>query len=64
VKNIFVEYHSFAGQPQTLGKLLQILIDAGFRFHLHPMSSAQKPFIEVKSHLGMDLQVNIFGYRA
>lgn len=63
VRNIFVEYHSFAGQPQTLGKLIQTLIEAGFRIQVHPMKIASQPFIEVNSHLGMDMQLNIYGYR-
>ena len=64
VKNIFVEYHSFAGQPQTLGKLIQALIESGFRIHLHPMRVSARPLIEVDSHLGMDMQLNVFGYRS
>lgn len=63
IRNIFVEYHSFLGQPQTLGKVIQILSDGGFRLQLHHISSAPSPFIDVPSHLGMDLQLNIFGYR-
>ena len=63
VKNIFVEYHSFAGRPQSLGALIQTLVDAGFRVQVHPMNAAPQPFLEVKTHLGMDMQLNIFGYR-
>ncbi|MGD1088658.1 MAG: FkbM family methyltransferase [Verrucomicrobiota bacterium] len=63
VRNIFVEYHSFIGQPQTLGKLIQTLIEAGFRVQVHPMRVAAHPFIEVESHMGMDMQLNIYGYR-
>lgn len=63
VRNIFVEYHSFAGRPQTLGRLVQILADGGFRLHLHPVHVAPQPFLEVPSHLGMDLQLNVFGSR-
>lgn len=63
VRNIFVEYHSFAGQPQSLGKLVQTLTDAGFRIQIHPIYYAPQPFIEVCDHLGMDMQLNIFGSR-
>lgn len=63
VMNIFVEYHSFAGQPQTFGKLVQTLIEAGFRVQVHPMHVAPRPFIKVDSYMGMDMQLNIFGYR-
>lgn len=63
VRNAFVEYHSFAGQPQTLGALVQILVDAGFRVHVHHVHVAPRPFLEIKSHLGMDMQLNIFARR-
>lgn len=63
VKNIFVEYHSFARQPQSLARLVQILGDADFRVHIHPMNVAHRPFIQVDQHLGMDMQLNIFGFR-
>jgi len=63
VRNIFVEYHSFEKQPQTIGKLVQTLIDAGFRIHFHPMNVMPRPFIKVDSYMGMDMQLNIFGYR-
>ena len=63
VRNIFVEYHSFAGQPQTLGILVQTLIEAGFRVQVHPMNVSPRPFLEIKSYLGMDMQLNIFACR-
>ena len=63
VRNLFVEYHSFAGQPQTLGTLIQTLVEAGFRVHLHPVHVSPRPFLELTSHLGMDMQLNIFARR-
>lgn len=63
VRNLFVEYHSFTGQKQTLGELVQLLVDAGFRVHLHPVNPAPNPFVAVSDHLGMDLQLNIFARR-
>ena len=63
VQNIFVEYHSFAGQPQSLGRVIQTLTDAGFRVHLHPMNVAPHPLRETPSYLGMDMQLNIFARR-
>lgn len=63
VRNIFVEYHSFAGQAQTLGKLVQALSDAGFRVQIQPVCVSPQPFLKVDTNLGMDMQLNIFGYR-
>jgi hypothetical protein len=48
VRRVFVEYHSFAGQPQRLHELVGVLHASGFRQPLN---------------LGMDLQLNIFAYR-
>lgn len=64
VNNLFVEYHSFLGKPQTLHNLLATLNNAGFRLQIQDVGIAAKPFLEVKSYLGMDMQLNIFGYRA
>jgi FkbM family methyltransferase len=63
VRHVFVEYHSFAGQTQTIGKLLAVLTDAGFRMHIHPELTSASPFVAVNQYHGMDLQLNIFAYR-
>lgn len=63
VHNLFVEYHSFAGQPQTLDQLLQILRRAGFRVQIQPIRYASRPFIQVEQTFGMDMQLNIFACR-
>ncbi len=63
VKNIFIEYHSFSHKKQTVDLILHYLIDAGFRIHIHPQNISKCPFIRRNTHLGMDLQLNIFGIR-
>jgi len=63
VENLFLEYHSFAGQPQTLSVILTVLKDAGFRVDLRPCGGSPRPFVERKIISGIDCQVNIFGYR-
>lgn len=63
VRRIFVEYHSFAGQPQTLGRVISILQEAGFRLHLHPCLTSASPFAGVVVSAGMDMQLNLFGWR-
>lgn len=64
VKNIFVEYHSFSNQKQSLDEILSILTKAGFRYYLNNSGVRSKsPFIKRKEILGMDLQINIYGYR-
>lgn len=64
VDNLFVEYHSFAGQPQNLLSLLEPLYASGFRLHIQaPAVISSSPLFERHSHNGMDLLLNIFGYR-
>ena len=63
VAHLFVEYHSFVDKPQTLHKLINIMADAGFRLHIHPQVISFHPFIQRDINNGMDLQLNIFGFR-
>lgn len=64
VQRIFVEYHSFEGAPQCLDELLGILRAAGFRLAVTVSDAlTQRPFIEPGSSLGMDMRLNVFGFR-
>ncbi len=63
VENIFIEYHSFNDSDQTLDVILKILKNNGFRYQIHHQFSSPNPFISTKLQLGMDLQLNIFGYK-
>lgn len=64
VERLFVEYHSFVGQPQGLPELLSILKTAGFRIAA-TMSDvlSPRPLLEIGSSLGMDMRLNLFGIR-
>lgn len=63
VENIFVEYHSFAENPQMIGELLIILKNAGFKVYLkEAWENISEPFIGKRTSY-FDLQLNIFGYR-
>lgn len=64
VKNIFIEYHSFSNQKQTLSTILSILEKNGFRYYIeHIGVKSNHPFINIKNYVGFDNQLNIFGYR-
>ncbi|MCB1209982.1 MAG: FkbM family methyltransferase, partial [Verrucomicrobiales bacterium] len=64
VQRIFVEYHSFEGQSQCLDELLAILRVAGFRLAVTVSDAlTQRPFIEPGLSLGMDMRLNVFGFR-
>ncbi|HEU4796163.1 MAG TPA: FkbM family methyltransferase [Pyrinomonadaceae bacterium] len=63
VECLFVEYHSFAGQPQSLHVLTNVLAQAGFRLHIQAPMPAPQPFIKCQPVMGMDMQLNIFAFR-
>lgn len=63
VNNLFVEYHSFVDEEQTLYIILNILHEAGFRLHIHPPLTSPQPFYYRYVNLGMDMQLNIFAFR-
>ncbi|HEX6283939.1 MAG TPA: FkbM family methyltransferase, partial [Pyrinomonadaceae bacterium] len=63
VECLFVEYHSFLGQPQSLHILTGVLAQAGFRLHIQAPMPAPQPFIKCEPIMGMDLQLNIFAFR-
>ncbi|RJP71280.1 MAG: FkbM family methyltransferase [Ignavibacteriales bacterium] len=65
VQHLFVEYHSYVENRQTLDELLKIITDAGFRYFIKPEQDRKYPFINRinKNFPHMDLQLNIFAYR-
>lgn len=65
VKNLFVEYHSYVNNPQSLAVIVQILEENGFRYFIDTNQHRQRPFVNhrYRGNEDMDLQINIFGYR-
>ena len=64
VKNIFVEYHSFVDKTQCLDNILFLLKQAGFRYYIEHIGIRSKnPYSHRTVDHGMDLQINIYGYR-
>ncbi|MCT7516346.1 FkbM family methyltransferase [Aliarcobacter cryaerophilus] len=64
VQNIFIEYHSFCNQTQTLSAVLNILESNGFRYYIEHIGVKSKhPFVSINNYVGFDNQLNIFGYR-
>jgi FkbM family methyltransferase len=64
VTALFVEYHSRAGDVQTLDVVLRILAGAGFRYHVTPAQVAPRPFVERPLSHGFDLQLNVYAFRS
>ena len=63
VKNLFVEYHSFADQEQKLPELLAMLKEKGFRVHIQTDYCSPRPLLERIPSSSMDLRLNLFGVR-
>jgi FkbM family methyltransferase len=63
VERLFLEYHSFADQPQRIETLFQILAAAGFRVQMHQESAASQPFLERTASAGFDFQMKVFAFR-
>lgn len=64
VKNLFVEYHSFANEPQSLNVLVNILTQANFRLNIHtPFVFCSQPFYQHNDYNGIDMVLNIFAWR-
>lgn len=64
VKNCFIEYHSYTDGSQDLAGILSILESNGFRYYMENARIQDNPFQGVKVSSGMDLQMNIFAWKA
>lgn len=63
VKNLFIEYHSYPGRPQDLGKILSLLEEKGFRYYLMTQNRRLVPLINKQEDRLMDYQTNIYAYQ-
>jgi FkbM family methyltransferase len=64
VANIFIEYHSFNQEEQSLGKILDILTENGFRYYLRNVGGKRPfPFVDKVTKEVMDMQIEISGYK-
>ena len=65
VQNLFVEFHSYIGNPQGLADIIQIFEENGFRYFVDTNQHRLRPFINYRYRGNdvMDLQLNIFGWR-
>ena len=65
VQNLFVEFHSYIGNPQGLADVLQVFEENGFRYFIDTNQHRLRPFVNYRYRGNdvMDLQLNIFGWR-
>ena len=63
VARIFIEYHSYVGEKQTLGEIINILERNNFRFYISAGLSSKSPFVNINTYANMDMQLNIHGIK-
>ena len=63
VEQMFVEYHSFEGEPQLLDEVLRKLKESGFRYYIETQFCSPQPLVNTETYLEMDLQLNLFAHR-
>ncbi|MBN2144545.1 MAG: FkbM family methyltransferase [Candidatus Aureabacteria bacterium] len=63
VSYLFVEYHSYHKEKQSLHEILTLLHKAGFRYHVKELFTVPYPFLKRSLQDEMELQLNIFGLR-
>lgn len=64
VGNLFIEYHSFERSAQELSKLLTILEQHNYRYHIeNPAFTKRAPLVNRETRMGMDMQLNIFAWK-
>jgi FkbM family methyltransferase len=59
---VFVEYHGRSQGPQALARVVGTLTKAGFRLHIESLVPRAHPWL-ASSGNGLELQLNIFGWR-
>jgi FkbM family methyltransferase len=64
VDKIFFEYHSHTAQRQRLDELLSMIGRNGFRYFIQSPDHRDAPFLTTSADAAMDLQLNVYCYRA
>lgn len=61
ITNLFIEYHSFSSETQTLDEILKILRAHSFRYYITRVGvESRQPFVYNNTWLQMDNQLNIY----
>jgi len=64
VNRLFVEYHSYVDHPQTLGSIIGLLENNGFRYYIdRTCIHSPHPLVRRNTINECDLQLNIFATR-
>jgi len=62
IRHLFLEYHSHAQEPQVLHELLALFAAGGYRYHIQVAYARKRPFVDRRTLVGMDLQLNVYAY--
>lgn len=62
IESLFLEYHSKFNEPQQLDSLLKLLKINNFRYHIHPVLTSNRPFMQLDGYMDFDNQLNIFAW--
>ena len=63
VNMLFVEYHSYCNEKQSVHTIINCLQESGFRLYIHSDHVASKPFVDSHEHNDIDMTLNIFALR-
>lgn len=67
IQHLFIEYHAYIGQAQSLSKILTLLEAKGFRYYLSNPHQKEAPLVNhfpKEKEATMDLQMNIHAYQS
>lgn len=62
-ERILVTCRTELGKEQQVSKVLKLLENDGFRYHLSPRNASANPLVDLKCQQGADCVVDVWGYR-
>jgi hypothetical protein len=62
-ERILVTCRTELGKEQQVSKVLRLLENHGFRYHLSPRNASANPLVHLKCQQGADCVVDVWGYR-
>ena len=65
VQHLFIEFHAYLNQPQSLKTIVEVLEENSFRYYIDTNQHRTAPFVNrrYRGNEVMDLQLNIFAWR-
>ena len=63
VMAMYIEYHSYYGQPQRLAAIIETLESNGFRHAINTNFASQQPMRKIESSYGMDMRLDVWAWK-